>query len=294
MPFEVTNLVVILILLAGGIFYEAVTLRERRPLRNALLIVCLAPALFVAVEGGTEAVTCDEINMIPEISNLHRVSGRQWRYGNYRTSLAVTGNIIQAVHAPLAKNSSQLKILTKSIHWLLGIICLAGIFWTVSQQWVPKNLLIEFFLIYSYSALLLPTNILALKVANYDMFAMFLGIWGLLCCLVGCEKVEPIGSTAPSSGASKAASWAAFLAEIFLPDGGWTLSGIVLIALAAQEKQIATPLLSLALVLSLLMRLRRRRQEDWWLAVQLGVWSIVMVVIVSLTFAAIYVWQPPE
>lgn len=292
--FEISGHEIILILLAGAVLYAVLALRERRPIRNTLLVLCLAPALFVAVEGGTELLTYDESYMIREVINLERVTLRQWGYGNYRTSIAFTGNMVSILRAPLTNNRSQLIMLAKSIHWLLGIFCLVGIFWTMSQAWIPKKLIAEYFLIYFYGALLLPTNILSMKVANYDMLAMLPGIWGVLCCLIGCEKVRQLESPGPGVDSTTTKTWRARLSDAMWPDGGLTLFGLVLATLAAQEKQIAAPVLNLAIVLSVLMRIRRRGCIDWWVPIQIAICVLVVSLLLALIYGLVAIWHPAQ
>jgi hypothetical protein len=290
---EVSGHEIVLILLAGAMLYAALAMRERRPIRNSLLVLSLVPALFVAVEGGTELLTYDETYMVREVANLEKVTSRQWNFDNYRTSLAITGNIVSLIRTEFAQDDSQAKKLVKSVHWLLGVAILTGIFWTISQEWIPKNLFAEYFLIYFYSALLLPTNILSLKVANYDMLAMLLGIWGIICSLIGCEKVEQVPSISPN-GVTERKSVRSFLREALWPDGGLTLFGVILTTLAAQEKQIAAPFLSLAVVLCVLMRIRRRGGIDWWMPVQIVICILSVSLTLALTYGVVASWHPAE
>lgn len=284
----------ILVLLAAGFIYAALSLRERHSARNAFLVLCVLPVLFLAVEGVTELLTNDETYMIPDITDLKKLSFRQWSYGNYHTSIALIGNVVTLLRTFLGTNDLQAKMLAKSVHWFLGIACLVGIFWTISQAWIPKKLIAEYFLIYFYSALLLPTNILSLKVANYDMLAMLLGVWGITCCVVGCERVKQANLLQPRDIVKPDKRWRSLFSETFRPDGGFALFGVLLTTLAAQEKQIAGPLLNLAMVLSVLMRLRRRGRIDWWLPIQIGICVASIILVLFLTYGVVAIWHSPE
>jgi hypothetical protein len=281
---------VILVLLASGILYIVLALRERRWVGNALLVLCLVPALFLAVEGATEILTADETYMIREITDFNKLSARQWNLENYHTSIALIGSIVNAVNRLFRMSDLQANVLAKAVHWLLGVVCLVGIFSTTTRRWIPKNLLAEYFVVFFYSGLLLPTNILSLKVVNYDMLSMFLGIWGMISGFVGCANVKTL---LPKQSAETGRWWSIF-SETLCPDGGFTLLGIVLATLAAQEKPIAGPFLTFALVLSGLMRIRRRGRIDWWLPVQVAIGLLVTGLVVLLTYGVVDLWHPPD
>lgn len=280
----------ILILLASGLLAGVLSLRDKRWFRNVLLTLSIAPALFLAVEGATEVVTCDEIYMISEVTNIKDSGGRPWEY--FHTSIAITGNIINALRTLRPLTDLQATILAKAVHWLLGVSCLAGIFWTISRTWIPKNLFAEYFVLYFYSALLLPTNILSMKAANYDMLAMLLGIWGLIFSFIGCEKVKQINLLRAREVANPDQWWRSVFREALWPDRGLTLFGVILTTLAAQEKLIAAPFLTMAIVLAGVTRLRRRQQIDWWLPIQVGICILVVLLVLALTHGVVAIWGP--
>ena len=89
-PLELNACEFTIIFLAVALVYLVLAVRDRRWVRNALLVLCIVPALFLAVEGGTEVLTWDETYMVRETTNLRNVSSRQWNFANYRTSMAVT------------------------------------------------------------------------------------------------------------------------------------------------------------------------------------------------------------
>ena len=292
-PLELNACEFTIIFLAVALVYLVLAVRDRRWVRNALLVLCIVPALFLAVEGGTEVLTWDETYMVRETTNLRNVSSRQWNFANYRTSMAVTGNIVSLIRIEFTQDDTQAKMLVKSVHWLLGVAILVGIFWTISRRWIPKNLFTEYFLVFFYSALLLPTNILSLKIANYDMLAMLLGIWGIICSLIGCEKVAQIASISPQDLTDRK-SIRSFLREMLWSDGGLTLFGVILTTLAAQEKQIAAPFFNLAVVLFVLMRIRRRGGIDWWTPIQIVICILSVSIILALTYGVVALWRPAD
>lgn len=61
------------------------------------LVLCIVPALFLAVEGATEMPTADETYMIRDVTDFNQLQSRQWDLGSYHTSIAVTGNVVNAI-----------------------------------------------------------------------------------------------------------------------------------------------------------------------------------------------------
>src|SRR3954469_7829490 len=115
---------IVLVLVAALILYLAAP--GKNLVRSALLVLAVAPALFLAVEGATEMLTCDETYMIREITDLPNLSARQWNLQNYRTSMALTGNIVSALRAVSKMDPVQAKMAAKAAHWLLGLLALVA------------------------------------------------------------------------------------------------------------------------------------------------------------------------
>src|SRR5260370_8408593 len=90
---EINVYELVIILLAVGLVYLILTARERRWARNALLALRIVPALYLAVEGGTELLTYDETYMFREVTSLKSVLPWEWALYNYRTTTAITVNI---------------------------------------------------------------------------------------------------------------------------------------------------------------------------------------------------------
>jgi len=289
----VNALEAILILLAAGILYGVLTSCQRQWGLNLLLVLCLLPPLLIAVEGTTEVITCDETYMVPEVADLPKSTFRQWQLGSFHTSMALIGSVVSGLKYQFAASDRQAKQLVKACHWLLGIAILAGMFRTISRHWIPKNRFPEYTLIYFYSGLLLPTNILSLKVANYDMLAMLLGLWGIICSFVAIEMVKR-NSASPRQHVNRRQFWRWPLDETLYPDRGLTLVAVILTALAAQEKQIAAPFLALAVILSAVVRLRTRGRIDWWLPLQLGICTATVLLVVFATHGVVALWRPPN
>ncbi|HBB25810.1 MAG TPA: hypothetical protein DCZ59_06040 [Bacteroidetes bacterium] len=189
--------------------------------RTLVSTLVLVPMLFLALEGATQFLTCDETYMVLELEDVRSSNFRQWNMGGYRTSILLTGTIFSALKGTLlsdAPTAAELHGLTKSIHWLVGFVVLVMIHEALRRYFVPKDRQPLFFVLFFGVALMLPTNILAFKVANYDLLSMMLG---MLCFTLTLGAV--------TTGSLPAA-----------------LGAVVAGSLASQEKIIASPFLALA------------------------------------------------
>ena len=87
-----------------------------------------------------------------------------------------------------------------------------------------------------YVGLLLPTNALALKVFNYDKLSLFFTVLGVMLMARAVKE----------------------------PDGHAVTTGLISLALAAQEKLIAAPILWLCLPVYVFVRIRRSGSRTLW------------------------------
>ncbi|MGH2352474.1 MAG: polysaccharide deacetylase family protein, partial [Chloroflexota bacterium] len=115
----------------------------------------------------------------------------------------------------------QLWMLNKAFHWFLGLLLLLWIHRILDRHVIPSTHRVSYFAVFIYTALLLPTNALALKVLNYDLLSMLLGLLAILHLML-----------ALSHGEVRSA-----------------LLAIGLATLAAQEKLIASPIVLCGIVL---------------------------------------------
>lgn len=188
----------------------------------ALMALSVIPALFLAVEGATQFLTVDENYMILELENPRVFNYRQWNMGGYRSSTLVTGtltNLLDGVVLPASHTVNDVHALAKTLHWLLGFGVLVLIYQTIRRGFIESENQKMFFVGFFNLALLLPTNILALKIINYDLLSMMLGMLCVSLTLLALKERR---------------LFPAFLAVI---------AG----SLASQEKIIASPMLALAM-----------------------------------------------
>ena len=191
-------------------------------IQAVLMTLALAPALFLAVEGATQFLTCDETYIILELEDVKNARYMQWNMNAFRTSVLVTGSLVKIFDGiVLPENYSivDLHRFAKSMHLLVGFSVLLMIHEALRRYAVPRDKQSTFFVAFFTIALLLPTNILAFKVANYDLLSTMLGVLSITLTL------------------------GALTSRTLMPAIGAVITG----TLASQEKLIASPFLALAL-----------------------------------------------
>ena len=216
-----TNEIIIMVIAFGALLALARRL-TRDPKILLLLSLSAVPALFLAVEGATQFLTVDETYMILELEDTRVFNYRQWNMGGYRTSILVTGtltNLLDDVVLSDTRTDVDLHALAKTIHWLVGFGVLVLIYLTIRRGFIPPEQEKMFFVGFFNVSLLLPTNILALKIINYDLLSMMLGVLCVSLTLLALKQRRLLP---------------AFLA-------------VVAGTLASQEKIIASPMLALAM-----------------------------------------------
>jgi hypothetical protein len=205
-------------------------------------IICAFP-LYFAIERTTQFSTIDELGISARVMGA-RVLGaddykdpesraeflrRLWKSGAFRTSLALTSPLLATMHIDPAQPAIRTSMTLKAIHFLLGV---ATLLWIVSllQQFSGREPGVSSFCLLFCGALLLPSNLMALKTFNYDLLSLTLG---MIAVLYACLAIRD------SSG--RPACYAVLLAY-----------------LAAQEKLISSPILIAALVVFVFVQLRKR------------------------------------
>ncbi len=186
-----------------------------------LVIPAVAP-LYISLERASQFLTYDALVYGIVLESLHLASADMWQWllgaaKTTTTSLGLLAAIMQ--HYLPAITETQGKILLKNLHWLTGFVLLLWIHHRLNRDFISESNKKFFFIIFIYTAFLLPTNNIALKVFNYDLLSMLLGILALLYLLTAIkEKSTRAG-----------------------------LAGVIIALLAAQEKLNASVILILAL-----------------------------------------------
>jgi hypothetical protein len=219
------------LLAAGALLAVArIFLRSRR---RALAVALLSlPALYLAVERGSQFTTADEKRILREMLQWSAGSKfRDWNLGANRTSTLLMTPVAGLVRA--LPNSWQLEdrlALLKNIHWMyafllfLILVVLTHAAFDLTHEPTSWLLLV-------YGLLLLPVTLMALKIVNYDKFALLLSAVSLLLVILAVRRQSVL---------------AAHLAVV----AGY---------LGAQEKLSASPFLLLSMVFFVYVLLRDRR-----------------------------------
>ena len=226
--------------------YSAVLFKSWR-IGLVLALVSL-PALFLALVFTSQFLMIDAIEKMEETTEMPYSALDSWLSG-YRTTYAFLALIMRyrSLVVPQLPNL-YLQSLVKLLHWMIGFALLGWIHWLLDRHFVDRGSRTVFFLIYLYTALLLPTNATALKFYNYDLLSMLFAVLAILYIVLGLKHNN---------------RWNA-------------LVGVVVATLAAQEKLVAAPVLILALIALAYIGANtgdRMRALDWGL--RLPAWSLL-------------------
>ncbi|MFW5785195.1 MAG: hypothetical protein ACOCW1_03325 [Chitinispirillaceae bacterium] len=198
-------------------FFRKVLFRSPKHLIVLLLFI---PLLYFSISELTCVVTCDETYVQYESLDIANAPLEQWNMGALRTTDLLIGLPVKLVSLTTGFTKDILFSIAKMLHWLISFVLLLfciRVFLRLIKQEKSKSAVC----LSLGSVLLLPVVTLALKVYNYDSFSMLFTVLGILLFLQG-----------------------------FSSDRAYSMAGIVCLALAAQEKLIASPLLLTLIVLT--------------------------------------------
>lgn len=221
--------------------------------RPALLLTVLAlPPLYLSVERLSQFLTIDEIYATNETLFIGWGNLPMWFRVRQRTSDVLFGPpfALLSMTAP-SLSVVHLKMLLKCAHWLAAFAVLLAIHHVLSAHFLGKGDRQLFFAFFIYTALLLPTNNLALKIYTLDALSLTLGVLALLCVVVALREDHT----------------------------RYALGGLIAAYLAAQEKAIAAPILIAALATYAAVRThaQRPRRPLWRL-----VWNAALGLSIAL------------
>ncbi len=189
--------------------------------KPALFLTVLAlPPLYLSVERLSQFLTIDEIYATNETLFISWGNLPMWFRVRQRTSDVLFSPPFALLSGMVPSLSAvRLKMLLKCAHWLAAFVVLLAIHHVLSAHFLRKGERRLFFVLFIYTALLLPTNNLALKIYTLDALSLTLGVLALLCVVVALRE----------------------------DDVRYALGGLIVAYLAAQEKAIGTPILIVAL-----------------------------------------------
>lgn len=196
-----------------------------------LLVILLIPFIFNAVVHGTQDGAVDEGNTIYEAGILKNTQLEAWRRSSYRITSVTMGTLFNLIDNRDYVASTDIRITQlgyyKAAHWFLAFIFIIGLHYVINKFFIRKlfdknNFEALFFVLFIGASLLIPSNLMSMRYANYDAFSMLLGLIGLFLSLAGVNQTS-----------WKYAYW-----------------GLIFSTLAAQEKLLASPFLIVSLMLS--------------------------------------------
>jgi hypothetical protein len=228
------NLVETVLLGLSLIFLFLITFKKNQTLKWVALILLLVPPMYLAVEGATQFLSADPANHhIQDYIHIRDSDTKAWHSSVYRTSNLVISSFLAIItkytYVGMTLNDNELKMLAKTIHWLLGFLIIVIIYYLIDKFYIENRQKAFYFLIYFYSILLLPLNIFALKVITYDLLSMLLGVLTIVL----------------------------FLIALKMDNVKYALLSIIVGMFAAQEKHIASPILLIAMLVFSYLKLKK-------------------------------------
>lgn len=155
--------------------------RAYRSLRLALLIsVLIAAPLWISIERATAFMTADEAGFLPEAMDPLAKELPGWNWGALRTTDVLNLGLARLIGVFFQPDWIPASQIAKSFHWLLGILGLFQIARIVASGFVAERRRPVGFLLVAYVGLLFPVNVLALKLFNYDLLSLLLGVLAIL------------------------------------------------------------------------------------------------------------------
>ncbi len=237
-----------------------VAFKENKSIKKSMMVVFLLMLpLYLAVEGTTQFLTVDEMYMVPEIVNIESSNMQQWVINKqYRTSATVIGTSLSLfknyTYVGSQMNFNELQMLAKAIHWFVGFLIIIVMYVLISKHYISEKQRTNYFLIYFYSLLLLPVNILAWKIFNYDLLSMLLS--GLAMVLL--------------------------LIAIKTNDYKYALISVIVATTAAQEKITASPILLLTCIFFVYIKLNNLKKVDFKNALYYSGYGYFVTIVTSL------------
>ena len=210
----------------------------------ALCVLCFALPLYVSIDRLTVFLSTDEPRAINEQAKLIDDILRHWNFGNARTNYIIMGTFSRLLPTFL-RSIPDLSVyqIFKLAHWFAGIMIIYVIARIVSTHFFSLHRRTQrafsFFIVF-LSLLLLPTVLTTLKNYNYDMFSLLFGLLGFVITLVAMQT------------RSKKRFFQAFTA----------------LFLAAQEKELASPLCYVAMALHVFVSLQASSRKAFLPAVR--------------------------
>ncbi len=185
-------------------------------LKSISVVLVAAPVLLFSITDIVSIATCDETYICFEPVDILNNSLFQWKLTAFRTTDLFIGIPMAVVSSTTGFTKDILVMIAKILHWFITLFIMILISTHLTRTIEKSDKYSTLFIFCLMS--IFPVVLLALKVFNYDAFSMMLGCLAIILLLDQNLK-----------------SKARFIVSI------------VLLALASQEKLIASPLLWIAI-----------------------------------------------
>ncbi|EDN71185.1 conserved hypothetical protein, membrane [Beggiatoa sp. PS] len=255
----INNIEIILLVLSLFVLFFLALKNIKSVKISLILATLLLPALYLSIEGTTQFFTTDEAYIFPEVIHIHNSGMEQWYMSANRTSDAIIGSVLSLfqkyTYFTKAMNPTELKIFAKGLRWFVGFLLIIAIYWLTNKYYISDTQKSSYFIIYFYSVLSLPVSLIALKIANYDLLSMLLGILAIILLLRALQ----------------------------IKSDRHALVGIIISLLATQEKLIAYPILVFSLITFTYLKLEQSKNNIYKASFYYSFYAIFIAFVTSLT-----------
>jgi len=249
----------IFFLLSLGLVFLFALKNLKSIIKSLVVTILVIPILYLSIEGTTQFFTTDEAYIFPEVIHIHNSGMEQWYMSANRTSDAIIGSFLSLfqkyTYFTKAMNPTELNIFAKGLRWFVGFLLIIAIYWLTNKYYISDTQKSSYFIIYFYSVLSLPVSLIALKIANYDLLSMLLGILAIILLLRALQ----------------------------IKSDRHALVGIIISLLATQEKLIAYPILVFSLITFTYLKLEQSKNNIYKASFYYSFYAIFIAFVTSLT-----------
>ena len=179
--------------------YAFIYLKETSTKFILISLVLLSPIVFNSIERLTQNAAVDEVNTIYEAVILDNSALEHWSRSAYRFTSITMGSLFTLINDGDYESHPGKSVLDlgyhKALHWFFMFLLILILHRIISKYYVifdeksnRKYNEVLFFSLFIGLALIIPNNLMGLRYANYDGFAMMLGLIGLFLSLASLEK----------------------------------------------------------------------------------------------------------
>jgi hypothetical protein len=154
-----------------------------RSLRYAVVIL---PVLFLSIRELTQFLTTDELYLVVDPIYFQQTDYKCWKMGFFHSTYLIIVPVFEVLKDWVSLSDSMMKGIAKLIHWFSGFILFFPSALTLRRILLAKKTSgysdksAVFLTAFLFLALALPTNLIALKIFNYDLLSLNLSVLAFL------------------------------------------------------------------------------------------------------------------